>query len=125
MIVGLGTDLVEVARIAAAAERRGPALLARLFTAGEIGYCETRHYRFESFAARFAAKEAFLKALGTGARDGISWQDIEVVRDARGRPELRLTGRAHELAAERGVTNAFVSLSHTRTLATAVVVLES
>jgi holo-[acyl-carrier protein] synthase len=125
MIIGLGTDLIEVARIAAAAERRGPALLERLFTAREIGYCETRHYRFESFAARFAAKEAFLKALGTGVRDGISWHDIEVVRDALGRPELRLTGRALELAEERGVSSAFVSLSHTRSLATAVVVLES
>jgi holo-[acyl-carrier protein] synthase len=124
MIKGIGTDIVEVGRIERESARLGPGFLGRLFTPGEIDYCEQRHRRFESYAARFAAKEAFLKALGTGGRDGISWQDIEVVRDARGRPELMLRGRAEALARERGVSKVFISLSHSRELAAAVAVLE-
>ena len=124
MIKGIGTDIVEVGRLERESARQGGGFLAGLFTPGEIEYCEGKRRRFESYAARFAAKEAFLKALGTGGRDGISWQEIEVVRDARGRPELVLRGRAEAVAHERGVSKVFVSLSHSRELATAVTVLE-
>jgi holo-[acyl-carrier protein] synthase len=124
MIKGIGTDVVEVGRLEHEWSRSGAELLRQLFTPDEIGYCEGQRRRFESYAARFAAKEAFLKALGTGGREGISWQDIEVVRDERGRPELALRGRASELARERGVSGVFVSLSHSHELATAVAVLE-
>jgi holo-[acyl-carrier protein] synthase len=124
MIKGIGTDIVEVGRLERESARQGAGFLSGLFTAGEIDYCEGRRRRFESYAARFAAKEAFLKALGTGGRDGISWQEIEVVRDARGRPGLVLTGHALEAVRLRGVSTVFVSLSHSRELATAVAVLE-
>jgi len=124
MIKGIGTDIVEVSRIEKEWRRSGPDVLQRLFTPGEIDYCEGRRRRFESYAARFAAKEAFLKALGTGGRDGISWLDIEVIRDGRGRPDLVLRGRAQELAQDKGVSGVFVSLSHSGELATAVAVLE-
>ena len=125
MIVGIGTDIVEVDRIEREYHRLGADFSQSLFTSGEIAYCEGRRNRFESYAARFAAKEAFLKALGTGGRDGISWQDIEVIRDERGRPDFVLRGRAQELARERGVERMYVSLSHSRQLATAVAVLEA
>jgi holo-[acyl-carrier protein] synthase len=123
MIRGVGTDIVAVGRIERAS-RRCPELLERLFTATERAYCEKQHRCFESYAARFAAKEALLKALGTGGRDGISWQDMEVVRDGRGRPELVLGGQALEAARRRGVNAVHLSLSHSREYATAVVVLE-
>ncbi len=124
MIKGIGTDIVEVSRIERESSRLGTGFLERIFTPGEIDYCERKRRRFESYAARFAAKEAFLKALGTGGRDGISWLDIEVVRDGRGRPGLVLHGRAREIARERGVAAVFISLSHSHELATAVAVLE-
>lgn len=124
MIKGIGTDIVEVGRLERATRRHGQGFLARLFTAAEIEYCEGKWRRFESYAARFAAKEAFLKALGTGGRDGISWQDMEVVRDARGRPELVLSGNALQAARRLGVARVFLSLSHTGGHATAVTVLE-
>jgi holo-[acyl-carrier protein] synthase len=124
MIKGIGTDIIEVGRVERESARLGPDFLQRLFTPGEIDYCESKRRPFESYAARFAAKEAFLKALGTGGRDGISWQDIEVIRDARGRPELVLRGRAEALARERGISKVFVSLSHSHEFATAVTVLE-
>jgi len=124
MIRGIGTDIVEVERIEQECHRLGGDFLQRIFTPAEIDYCESKRRKFESYAARFAAKEAFLKALGTGGRDGISWLDIEVVRDKRGRPDLMLHGRAGELARERGVAGVFLSLSHSRKLATAVTVLE-
>ena len=94
MIYGIGTDIVEVSRIERECRRLGADFLRRVFTPEEIGYCEGKRRRFESYAARFAAKEAFLKALGTGGRDGISWLEMEVVVDGRGRPELVLRGRA-------------------------------
>jgi holo-[acyl-carrier protein] synthase len=124
MIVGLGTDLVEVGRLEDAT-RRHPGFLERVFTPAEMEYCDSQHRRYEGYAARFAAKEAFLKALGSGLRDGIAWQDMEVLRHDDGRPELVLRGRARELAAERGVVRSLVSLSHTRKYAVAVVVLEA
>jgi holo-[acyl-carrier protein] synthase len=125
VIAGLGIDLVEVARVEQGARRHGRRLLDRLFTPAEIAYCEPLARRYESYAARFAAKEACLKALGTGQRDGISWHDMEVVRDGLGRPELRLSGQAREAATRRGVSTVLLSLSHTRDHATAVVILEA
>jgi holo-[acyl-carrier protein] synthase len=124
MIRGVGTDIVEVARMEAAVGRHGRAFLARLFTPAEIEYCDGQWRRYEGYAARFAAKESFLKALGTGGRDGISWQDMEVVRDVRGRPDLVVAGAARAAADRIGVSSIFLSLSHTAGLATAVVVLE-
>ena len=125
MITGIGNDIVEVSRVEGETARLGPEFLQQVFTPAEIEYCERRRRKYESYAARFAAKEAFLKALGTGGRDGITWQEIEIVLDGRGRPDLALRGRAKELADERGVTGVHVSLSHSRELAAAVVVLEA
>jgi holo-[acyl-carrier protein] synthase len=125
VIAGVGTDLVEVARLELAVQRRGARFLARLFTPAERAYCDGLARPYESYAARFAAKEAFLKALGTGAREGLRWQEMEVARDAVGRPELVLRGRAHDAAARQDVSRVFLSLSHTRDHAAAVVVLEA
>lgn len=124
MIKGIGTDIIEVSRIERERARLGAGFLERIFTPQEIEYCEGQRRRFESYAARFAAKEAFLKALGTGGRDGISWLEIEVVRDERGRPDLVLRGRARQIARERGIEAVLVSLSHSQELATAVAILE-
>lgn len=124
MIVGVGTDLVEVERVEKAARRHGRRFLDRVFTPAEVAYCDALARPFESYAARFAAKEAFLKALGTDAREGICWHDMEVARRGRGRPELVLTGNARAAAGRRRVTGVHLSLSHTRGHATATVVLE-
>jgi holo-[acyl-carrier protein] synthase len=124
VILGIGTDLVEVDRIRRAHQRHGDRFLQRLFTPAEIADCHPRAGAYQSFAARFAAKEAFLKALGTGLRDGIRWHDMEVVRDGRGRPELHLHGCARELARDQGVSKTFVSLSHTSEHGLATVALE-
>lgn len=123
MILGLGTDLVEVSRLEDAT-RRHPGFLERVFTPAEMQYCDGQYRRFEGYAARFAAKEAFLKALGTGLRNGISWLDVEVLRHDDGRPELNLHGQAREAAAAKGVARVHLSLSHTRGVGAAVVVLE-
>lgn len=124
MIVGVGTDIVEVGRLERGYERHRRRLLERLFTPREIAYCEGQAHPFESYAARFAAKEAFLKALGSCTRDGIAWPHMEVVRDGRGPPALALTGQALDAIRARGVANVFLSLSHTREYGVAVVVLE-
>ena len=126
MVIGLGTDMIEIARIERSLQRFGAAFLARVYTEGEVAYCQAkRKTAAESFAARFAAKEAGAKALGTGISRGVSWREFEVVRRPGGRPELRLTGRAAEIAAGLGVVRLALSLSHTRELAIAVVVAES
>src|SRR3989304_3535414 len=108
-----GVDLVEVARVADALDRHGERFLRRLFTGPEIAYCEGRRNRLESYAARFAAKEAMLKALGTGWGQGVRWVEMEVATDAAGRPTLRLTGRVEALARARGVTDVVLSLTPT------------
>jgi len=125
MIVGLGTDLAEIPRIAQSIERFGDRFLSRIYTAGEIAYCSRKRNAAESFAARFAAKEAAAKALGTGISYGVSWQEIEVRRERSGRPALHFTGRAAQIAAALGATRATLSLTHTTQLAMAVVILES
>jgi holo-[acyl-carrier protein] synthase len=125
MIVGTGIDLERVDRIRAALERHGRRFLERVFTAQEIAYAEGRKARCESYAARFAAKEAAMKALGTGWDRGVRWLDIEIVREASGRPGLRFHGRAAEIAAGMGCRSASVSLSHSSDNAIAQVILES
>ena len=123
MILGCGIDLAEPDRLRAACERR-PRLAERLFTPAELADCRGRHDPWPSMAARFAAKEAFVKALGTGLRQGLAWKQIEVVRDAEGRPALALHGRAAELLAELGVAGSHLSLTHVDSLAMAQVILE-
>jgi len=124
MIVGSGIDLVEIGRIQQSLERFGQRFLNRIFTGAERAYCQRKHKAAESFAARFAAKEAGAKALGTGISRGVNWLEIEVVREAGGRPALRFHGRAAELAAAMGVTHIALSLTHTADLAMASVLLE-
>ncbi len=124
MIVGTGLDLVSVARFERFLLRRGERGLSRIFTPAEVEYCRALPAPMPSFAARFAAKEAFLKALGTGL-SGLCWTDVEVVRAASGEPSLRLQGTAAAAAARRGARAAHLSLSHTSELAGAVVILES
>ena len=124
MIIGSGIDLTEVARIQKAVERYGARFLDRVFTAGEQAYCLPRRTGAESLAARFAAKEAAAKALGTGISHGVTWSEIEVVREPGGKPCLRFHGRAAEIATRMGVARAALSLTHTRDLAIASVVIE-
>ena len=126
LVIGLGTDLIEVARIERSVERFVDKFLARVYTAGEIGYCRARlKTSAESFAARFAAKEAGAKALGTGISRGVSWLEFEVTRQRGEAPKLVLHGRALEIAAALRIARLSLSLPHTRGLAMAVVVAES
>jgi holo-[acyl-carrier protein] synthase len=125
MVLGLGTDLVETRRVQQSIDRFGERFLERIFTAGEIAYCIRKKNSAESFAARFAAKEAGAKALGTGISRGVSWKEFEVKREASGRPSLHLSGRAGELAGAMGVKRIQLSLTHSRDLAMAVVVAEN
>ena len=124
MIVGSGIDLIEIARIRHSAERYGERFLDKVYTTGEKAYCLRKRNAAESLAARFAAKEAAAKALGTGISRGVTWREIEVVREASGRPSLRFCGRALEIAEGLRVRNATLSLTHTADLAMASVVLE-
>lgn len=119
-IVGHGLDLVDIDRFAAFIERHAERAVPRLFTEAEADYARANpKRRIEHLAARFAAKEAALKALGTGWARGIAWTDVEVCRDAAGRPTLRLSGRAGEIAAERGIARIEISLTHTPAFAAA------
>jgi holo-[acyl-carrier protein] synthase len=124
MIVGSGIDLVEIGRIQQSIDRYGSRFLNRIFTAAEQAYCLRKRNSAESFAARFAAKEAGAKALGTGISHGVGWLEIEVVRLPSGKPTLRYLGRAAQFAARLGVANIALSITHTASLAMASVVLE-
>ena len=124
MVLGIGTDLVETKRVQDSIDRFGERFVERIFTAGEIAYCNRKRNSAESFAARFAAKEAGAKALGTGISRGVSWKEFEVRRETSGRPTLHLSGRAAELAEAMGVRKIQLSLTHSRELAMAVVVVE-
>jgi holo-[acyl-carrier protein] synthase len=124
MVLGVGTDLIEIARIAHSIDRFGDRFLLRVFTPREIAYCQRKKNAAESYAARFAAKEAGAKALGTGISQGISWLELEVVRQPSGRPTLHLTGRAAQRALHLGVANISLSLTHSKDIALAVVVME-
>jgi len=125
MIVGTGIDIAEVPRIAESIARFGERFLRRVYTESEIEYCDSKANRVERYAARFAAKEAAMKALGTGWNRGVRWRDIEVVRQPGGRPTIRFRGKAAEFAAQLGATNVALSLSHTTEQAIASVILES
>jgi holo-[acyl-carrier protein] synthase len=125
MIVGTGVDIAEVPRIRSSIERFGDRFLRRIFTAGEIAYCEAKATRFESYAARFAAKEAGMKALGTGWSRGVRWRDIEVVRPKGQRPTIRFYGEAATIASNLGAKNIALSITHTAGQALAHVILES
>lgn len=124
MIVGSGIDLVEIERIQRSMDRFGQRFLDRVYTAAEQAYCLRKRKAAESFAARFAAKEAGAKALGTGITHGVSWLEIEVARAPGGRPTLQFHGRAAEFAARLGVQRAALSITHTTALAMASVMLE-
>lgn len=126
MIVGTGTDLAEVLRIRAAFERFGRRFQERIYTPAEIGYVERRGAatRFERYAARFAAKEAGMKAIGAGYRRGVRWVDFEVANLPSGKPTLKFHGVAADFAARLGVRNVALSLTHTKETAMAVVILE-
>ena len=125
MIVGSGVDLCEVPRIESAIARHGRRFVERVFTGPEIAYAESKANRYERYAARFAAKEAGMKALGTGWRGGIAWRDFEVANLSSGQPTLRLHGKAAELAQKLGVRSIALSLTHTAGQALAMVILES
>jgi holo-[acyl-carrier protein] synthase len=125
MIVGTGIDIAEVPRIRQAIERFGSRFLQRIFTQGEISYCESKANRVERYAARFAAKEAAMKALGTGWNRGVRWRDCEVVRKPGSRPTMVFHGIAGEFASKLGVKNVALSISHTAEQAMALVILES
>src|ERR1700733_5604461 len=124
MLLGLGTDLIETRRVQQSIDRFGDRFLEPIFTVGEIAYCQRKKNAAESFAARFAAKEAGAKALGTGISRGVTWKEFEVRREASGRPTLHLSGRAAELAEAIGVKRVQLSLTHSREFALAVVVVE-
>jgi len=124
MIVGSGIDLAEIGRIERSVDRYGSRFLDRVYTAAEQAYCMRKRKAGESFAARFAAKEAAAKALGTGISYGVSWLEIEVVREPSGRPTIKFHGRAAQIAARLGVVRAALSITHTGQLAMASVVLE-
>ena len=125
MIIGTGVDIAEVSRIRESIERFGDRFLHRIFTADEVRYCGQKANRFESYAARFAAKEAGMKALGTGWSRGIRWRDIEVVRPKGQRPTIQFHGEAAVIAAKLGTKNIALSLTHTSEQALAHVILEN
>ena len=122
-IVGVGLDLVKIARVQAIAERWRERFLTRLYTEAEQTYCFKRAAPYASLAARFAVKEAVLKALGTGWSDGIRWVDIQVLNDLHGRPVATVGGRVADLLREAGVTGIHISLSHDADYAVAQAVL--
>jgi holo-[acyl-carrier protein] synthase len=125
MIVGMGTDLAEVDRIQRSFVRYGDRFLSRVYTPREIAYSMRKHNYAERLAGRFAAKEAGMKAVGTGWRRGVGWQDFEVVNEPGGRPTLHLSGVAAQVARELGSRRVSLSITHTATLAMAVVILET
>lgn len=125
MIIGIGTDLVDVKRLQKSIESHGGRFTDRIFTTHEIAYCEQKANKYERLSARFAAKEAGMKALGSGWAEGVGWHDLELVNLAGGRPTLKLHGEAAALAARLGATRSHLSLTHTAEQAMAYVILES
>ncbi|MFH1214071.1 MAG: holo-ACP synthase [Candidatus Neomarinimicrobiota bacterium] len=123
MIYGTGIDLIEVERIARqiTGETR---FREKIFSPQEIAYCEAKPHKAEHYAARFAAKEAFFKALGTGWRGGLNFAEVEVLNDKLGKPELHFTGKTSELVAEQQFSHIHLSLSHLKSLAVAIVIIE-
>ncbi len=124
MIIGIGTDIFEVERMKTKIEKQ-PSLIEGIFTNNEISYCNQFKNKAQRFAARYAAKEAFLKALGTGWRDGITFKDINIINDNLGKPEIKLSGIAKQIADKLGVTAIHLSMSHTKELANAFVIINN
>ena len=124
MIFGIGTDLIEVERVAEKMEKKA-GFKELVFSTDEIIYCEARTFKYEHYAARFAAKEAFLKAIGTGWRSGTAFNEIEIYNDEEGKPELRFHGITATTVAELKLGKVLVSLSHLKTMACAMVIIES
>lgn len=122
MILGIGTDIAEVARIAKSIENNS--FKVKIFSETEITYCESKVNKAENYAARFAAKEAFVKALGTGLRDGLTINEIEIVNDILGKPCIHLSGKTAEVLLNNSIKTIHVSLSHVKDMAMATVVLE-
>jgi holo-[acyl-carrier protein] synthase len=120
----MGVDIAEVERVKGAIERYGEVFLKRIYTPREREYCEQFKNKYERYAGRFAAKEAAMKALGTGWRRGVKWVDFEVVRETGGRPTLAITGEAAKIAQLIGVKSVALSITHTETLALAQVIFE-
>jgi len=124
MIYGIGVDIVDISRIERVLDRWGDRFVRRVFTEAEIEYCSRRGRPASRYALRFAAKEAFAKALGSGFRDGLSFRQIEVINNTQGKPYLKLHGRCRELYTENGICGVFLSLSDDGPYAVAMVVLE-
>jgi holo-[acyl-carrier protein] synthase len=124
MIVGMGIDVAEVKRIQAVIESQKERFLRRVYTLDEVAYCEQFKNKYERYAGRFAAKEAAMKALGTGWSRGVRWVDVEVLRQRSGRPTLALKGEAKNIADALGVKNIAVSITHTSQQAIAQVIFE-
>ena len=124
MILGTGVDLAEVGRIREAIERYGDRFIRRIYTDAEIAYVERKANKFERYAGRFAAKEAGMKAIGTGWKRGVRWQDFEVSNLPSGRPTLRLHGEAARVAQKMGVKSISLSITHTAEMGMAHVILE-
>ncbi len=125
MILGIGVDIVEIARLGLALERQADRFIRRVFTPGEQEYCRAHRDPVPHYAARFAAKEALFKALGTGWARGVSWLDVDVRRDGQGAPSISLQGEADRISRSLGATRVHLSLSHSRDSAVAIVILEA
>ncbi len=125
MIVGIGIDIAEVDRVREVIERHGSRFIERVYTPGEIAYAGSKSNRYERYAARFAAKEAAMKAIGTGWKRGVRWRDFEVSNLASGRPTLQFHGAAARIAQGLGVRNIALSLTHTAREGVAIVILEA
>lgn len=124
MIYGVGIDIVQISRIEKALQRWGERFRNKVFTSGEVSYCQKKRKAAANYAARFAAKEAFVKALGVGMRRGIHWREIEVARGPLGKPILKVSGRAQEICQKEGIKAILVSLTHDQDYSSALVVLE-
>ena len=124
-IVGIGSDIVECLRIGRMIEQHGELFLTRVYTAREMRHCQERMHATEHFAGRWAAKEAVLKALGTGWRRGIGWRDIEIRNDRKGAPQIHLRGGARDIMERAGIRSMHVTISHCRSYAVAYVVAEN
>jgi holo-[acyl-carrier protein] synthase len=118
-LISIGTDIIECVRIAQMIEKHGEVFLQRVFTQKEILYCSSRKAATQHYAGRWAAKEAVLKVLGTGWAKGIQWTDVEVVNEVSGAPVIKITGKAAEIARERGIREIMITISHCRAFATA------
>jgi holo-[acyl-carrier protein] synthase len=124
LILGIGTDIFEIERMKIRLEKQ-PSFTEGIFTENEINYCSQFKNKAQKYAARYAAKEAFLKALGTGWRNGITFKDIDIINDELGKPEIFLSGVAKQIADKLGVTDIHLSMSHTEKLANAFVIINN